>query len=150
MPTPAIDPGVLLEGDPLAGHLFVQGEAQTGEKTGRFDDVVGRGFGLVSTAGDPTTALGPELAAYFSSIGGFAAHVAPTDPIRDLKGSYARWFAEHGIAAALVRPDFHVFGTVRRSPNPASSSRRCGTRSIVEAPADGDSSLPLQSPEQLT
>jgi 2-polyprenyl-6-methoxyphenol hydroxylase-like FAD-dependent oxidoreductase len=113
MPTPAIGPGMLLEGDPLAGHLFVQGEAQAGEKTGRFDDVVGRGFGLVSTLGDPTTALGPELAAAFASIGGFVAHVAPEAPIRDSKRSYERWFAEHGIGVALVRPDFHVFGTAR-------------------------------------
>jgi 2-polyprenyl-6-methoxyphenol hydroxylase-like FAD-dependent oxidoreductase len=113
MPTPAIGPGALLEGDPLAGHLFVQGEVQAGKKAGRFDDVVGRGFGLVSTVGDPTSALGPELATYFASIGGFAAHVTPTGPIGDLKGSYQRWFAEHGIAVALVRPDFHVFGTAQ-------------------------------------
>jgi len=85
----------------------------TGKKAGRFDDVVGRGFGLVSTVGDPMTALGPEQAAYFASIGGFAAHVAPTGPIRDLKGSYQRWFTEHGTAVALVRPDFHVFGTAQ-------------------------------------
>src|SRR5262249_48282577 len=83
MPTPAIGPGVLLEGDPFAGHLFVQGQVQIGG-TGRFDDVVGRGFGLVSTAGDPAAALDPALAAYFASIGGFTAHVAPAGPIRDL------------------------------------------------------------------
>jgi hypothetical protein len=59
------------------------------------------------------TALSPELAAYFASIDGFAAHPAPTGPIRDSKGSYRRWFAEHGIAVALVRPDFHVFGTAQ-------------------------------------
>ncbi len=80
---------------------------------GRFDDVVGRGFALMSTVGDPTTALGPELAAYFASIGGFVAHLTPAGAIRDVKGSYGRWFAEHGIAAALVRPDFHIFGTAR-------------------------------------
>jgi 2-polyprenyl-6-methoxyphenol hydroxylase-like FAD-dependent oxidoreductase len=113
MPTPAIGPGVLLEGDPLAGHLFVQGEVQKGERTGRFDDVVGRGFGLVSTGGDPAAALDPALAAYFASIGGFTAHVAPAGSIRDVQGSYARWLVEHGVAVALVRPDFHIFGTAR-------------------------------------
>ena len=67
----------------------------------------------MSTVGDPTNALGPELAAYLASIGGFVAHVAPAGSIRDSKGSYERWFAEHGIAVALVRADFHIFGTAR-------------------------------------
>jgi 3-(3-hydroxy-phenyl)propionate hydroxylase len=110
MPTPAIGPGALLEGDPLAGHLFVQGEVRAGNKIGRYDDVVGRGFQLVSTAADPAAALDPDLAAYFASIGGNVAHVAPTGPIEDVNGSYRRWFAEHGVAIALMRPDFHIFG----------------------------------------
>jgi flavoprotein hydroxylase len=111
MPTPAIGPGALLEGDPLAGHLFVQGEVRTGSKAGRFDDVVERGFQLVSTVADPAAALDAERAAYFASIGGNVAHIAPTAPIEDINGSYQRWFAEHGVAIALVRPDFHIFGT---------------------------------------
>src|SRR5262249_7118566 len=47
LPTPAIGPGVLLDGDPLAGHLFLQGRVRRGGATGRFDDVVGRGFTLL-------------------------------------------------------------------------------------------------------
>src|SRR5712691_10570935 len=39
LPTP-IGPGLLVDGDPLAGHLFLQGEVRRGEATGRFDDVV--------------------------------------------------------------------------------------------------------------
>ncbi|MFI5216724.1 MAG: hypothetical protein ACHQ3O_09290 [Candidatus Limnocylindria bacterium] len=27
-----------------------------------------------------------------------------------MNGGYARWFAQHGAAVALVRPDFAVFG----------------------------------------
>jgi len=27
-----------------------------------------------------------------------------------VNGSYARWFAEHGVGVVLQRPDFHVYG----------------------------------------
>jgi 2-polyprenyl-6-methoxyphenol hydroxylase-like FAD-dependent oxidoreductase len=114
LPTPAIGPGLLLEGDPLAGHLFVQGNVRTGARVGRFDDVVGRGFTLVSTVGDPAAFLDADLAEFFDSIGGISAYVAPNAPIDDVNRSYERWFADHGVAVALARPDFHVFGTTRR------------------------------------
>jgi 2-polyprenyl-6-methoxyphenol hydroxylase-like FAD-dependent oxidoreductase len=111
LPTPAIGPGLLVDGDPLAGHLFLQGEVRRGETTGRFDDVVGRGFTLVNPVGDPARGLAPELAAFFASIGGISAHVGPGGSVHDVHGTYARWFAEHGVGVVLQRPDFHVFGT---------------------------------------
>ena len=76
-----------------------------------FDDVVGRGFTLVSPAADPARFLAPDLATFFASLGGIAAHVGPGAPVDDLSGSYAKWFAQHGVGVVLQRPDFHVFGT---------------------------------------
>jgi len=111
LPAPAIGPGLLLNGDPLAGQLFVQGEVQRGTMIGRFDDVVGRSWTLISTSCDPATQLDADAAAFFASIGGISAHVGPDGPIRDVAGSYARWFATTRTAVALQRPDFHVFGT---------------------------------------
>jgi hypothetical protein len=67
----------------------------------------------VSTAGDPARALDAESARWFASLGGITAHVGDRAPIEDLRGGYARWFAEHGAAVALVRPDFAVFGTAQ-------------------------------------
>src|SRR5262249_43898536 len=93
LPTPALGPGLFADGDPLAGHLFLQGEVRRGEQNGRFDDVVGRGFTLLSPVGDPESRLPPELAAYFASLGGVSAHVALGAPVHDLHGSYAQWFA---------------------------------------------------------
>src|SRR5207244_6224447 len=61
LPTPAIGPGLLVDGDPLAGRLFLQGEVRRGDATGRFDDVVGRGFTLLSPAADPASRLAPDL-----------------------------------------------------------------------------------------
>jgi 2-polyprenyl-6-methoxyphenol hydroxylase-like FAD-dependent oxidoreductase len=117
LPTPALGPGLLLDGDPLAGHLFPQGEVQSGDVRGLFDDVVGRGFALVGCEADPIARLDPDLAGFFTSIGGIGAHIGR---VRDVSGSYARWFAENGVAVALARPDFHVFGA---APDAEGSAR---------------------------
>jgi len=111
LPTPAIGPGLLLDRDPLAGHLCLQGEVRRGTVVGRFDDVVGRGFTLLGTSADPARALSPDLAAFFASLGGITAHVAADGAVRDVNGSYARWFEKNGVGVVLQRPDFHVFGT---------------------------------------
>src|SRR5213080_1697299 len=113
LPMPPIGPGLVADGDPLAGRLFPQGEVRRGDTIGRFDDVVGRGFTLLGGAGDPASVLPPDLAAFFASLGGISAHVAPGGPVHDLNGTYARWFAEHGVGVVLQRPDFYVFGTAR-------------------------------------
>ncbi len=111
LPAPAIGPGLLVDDDPLAGHLFPQGEVRQGDSSGRFDDVVGRGFTLMSPVADPASRLAPELAGFFASLGGISAQVAPGGPVHDLHGGYARWFAANGVGIVLQRPDFHVFGT---------------------------------------
>lgn len=107
---PLVGPGCF-SASPASGQLFVQDRVRRNGATGLFDDVVGRGFALVSPHADPARALGPELAAFFASIGGVTAHVAPDGPVADLTGSYTRWFGERGVAVALQRPDCAVFGT---------------------------------------
>jgi 2-polyprenyl-6-methoxyphenol hydroxylase-like FAD-dependent oxidoreductase len=107
---PVVGPGCFAP-SPAAGHLFVQDHVRQGDATGLFDDVIGRGFALVSSHGDPARALAPELASFFESIGGITAHVAPYAPVSDVAGGYARWFGENGVAVALQRPDYAVFGT---------------------------------------
>jgi 3-(3-hydroxy-phenyl)propionate hydroxylase len=113
-PLPPLGPGCFAEGARAAGQLFVQDLVRHRGVTGRFDDVVGRGFALVSPAGDPAAALEPDLAAWFAKLGGLTAHVAPGAPVDDLNGGYARWFAKHGAAVALMRPDFAAFGAGAR------------------------------------
>jgi flavoprotein hydroxylase len=108
---PPLGPGCFAPGSPAAGQLFVQDLVRHRGVSGLFDDVVGRGFALVSPAGDPAAALDAESAAWLASLGGLTAHVAPGAPVEDANGGYARWFARHGAALALVRPDFAVFGT---------------------------------------
>jgi resorcinol 4-hydroxylase (NADPH) len=110
-PPLGIGPGVVHAGDPHAGKLFVQARVQRGAECGLFDDVVGGGWALVSAAGDPLAALQAQARDYFAALGGVAAHVGAAAPVRDLDGTYARWFAETGVGVVLQRPDFYVFGT---------------------------------------
>jgi flavoprotein hydroxylase len=111
LPQPTIGPGITNASDPHAGELFLQATVARGANRGRFDDVVGRGFVLASPVGDPANALDPELAAFFVSIGGTVVSLADGSSVRDVDGAYGKWFADRGIAVALQRPDFHLFGT---------------------------------------
>lgn len=110
-PPLGIGPGVLLDGDGHAGQLFVQGRVEHRGTVGRFDDVVGRGWTLLSNVADPATRLDDAARDFFASLGGLAVHVAPDGPVRDIDGTYADWFAGAGLAVVLQRPDFYVFGT---------------------------------------
>lgn len=104
-PSPTLGPGLLRPGDPAAGTLLPQGTVAVDGRVGRFDDLVGRGFVLLQTA--PAALDAPDLR-FFASIGGLVVHVTPQ---LDVDGTYREWLAGHESAAALVRPDFYVFGT---------------------------------------
>lgn len=110
-PPLAIGPGVGVPSDPHAGQLFVQGRVEHDGTVGLFDDVVGRGWLLVSNVADPLAHLDTASRAYFAALGGRTAYVAADGPIRDLDGRYAAWFADAGVQVVLQRPDFYIFGT---------------------------------------
>jgi flavoprotein hydroxylase len=110
-PPLAIGAGVLRDGDPQAGRLFLQGRVEHAGRAGLFDDVVGRGFVLLSTVADPREALAPDTARWLAAVGGITAHVGADAPIHDVDGAYVRWFAAAGVAVVLQRPDGYVYGT---------------------------------------
>lgn len=103
-----IGPGVGRAGDPLAGQLFIQGRVRHGGATGLFDDVVGRGWVLLARDGDPGARLDAGDAAWFAALGGRVVGA-----VDDRDGTYRQWFAEHGVAVVLQRPDFYLFGAGR-------------------------------------
>jgi len=108
-PFPPITEGIVLDGSPFAGELFVQGEVEHHGRRARFDDAVGAGWRLV-TLEEP--AIDDQLASWFAGIGGL---VVPIDSgagsVIDVDGTYRKWFADHGVVGVLQRPDFAVFGT---------------------------------------
>ncbi|MFI5315778.1 MAG: bifunctional 3-(3-hydroxy-phenyl)propionate/3-hydroxycinnamic acid hydroxylase [Myxococcota bacterium] len=111
---PAMGCGTLLEGDPHAGELTVQGRVRVRDgarvRAGLFDDVVGRGWVLFGADCDPVEALEPDARKLFESLGGISAHVGAGAPVEDLDGRYTRLFERTRARVVLQRPDFHVFG----------------------------------------
>jgi 2-polyprenyl-6-methoxyphenol hydroxylase-like FAD-dependent oxidoreductase/catechol 2,3-dioxygenase-like lactoylglutathione lyase family enzyme len=101
--------------DPLAGTLSVQGVVAGAGGEGRFDDAVGRGFQLIVAGGDPLAALPAAQRAVVDAVGIAVASLDPDAPsgVRDVDGRLTAWLVEHGVHAALVRPDFYVFGSAR-------------------------------------
>ena len=130
-PPLGIGPGVWIEGDAHAGRLFVQGRVRRGEKIGLFDDVVGSGWTLISPLADPLALLDAETAEFFAALGGIAAQVGGHGPVHDVDGTYAKWFADAGVAVVLQRPDFSIFGSAARLEDTAALVERL--RSVLAA-----------------
>jgi hypothetical protein len=107
-PFPGISEGIVLPGTPRAGELFIQANIERCGASIRFDDAVGAGWRLVTVA---EVAVDDTLAEWFAGIGGTVVVVGAESECKDVDGTYGRWFAEHGVSAALQRPDFVLFGT---------------------------------------
>ena len=98
--------GIVHPSAPTAGRLAPQ--SWVGER--RFDDVHGLGWRLL-TVDDPAgldTVVAPGVLDWFASIGG-AVH-GLGDDTNDSDGTARRWFAHHGVAWALQRPDIVLYG----------------------------------------
>lgn len=103
--------------DPLAGELAVQGTVAADGRSGRFDDVLPRGFTLVCASGDPAALLGEERLRFVEEeLGGAVVSLdrEGTRGVSDLDGALTAWLAGHGVAAVLSRPDGYVFGSARQ------------------------------------
>ncbi|WP_328348260.1 bifunctional 3-(3-hydroxy-phenyl)propionate/3-hydroxycinnamic acid hydroxylase MhpA [Micromonospora sp. NBC_00421] len=124
---------------PFAGAPAVQGRVAVGGRTGRFDEVVGTGFVLLTRG--PAT-LDPDATAFLHTLGAHRVTVRtadhtdttpsapgggtpavddPTAPIDvvDLDGVHLAWLADANADAVLVRPDFYVFGVAAGPAGPA-------------------------------
>jgi 2-polyprenyl-6-methoxyphenol hydroxylase-like FAD-dependent oxidoreductase len=103
---PPLADGTIAPGRLLAGTRAVQGLIRHGGREGRFDDVLGRGFALLTRRpGEPPAAHGEVL----ERLG---VRVVALDELDDVDGRLTAWFDANGIEAVLVRPDAYVFGAV--------------------------------------
>ena len=100
--------------DPLAGTLSVQGVVAKDGREGRFDDVVGHGWSLIAAGGDPVDHLDDADREVLRSLDVTVASLEPEAPggVRDIDGRLTEWLRGHDARAALIRPDFCVFGSV--------------------------------------
>jgi 2-polyprenyl-6-methoxyphenol hydroxylase-like FAD-dependent oxidoreductase len=113
-PLPGIGPGIRRgDGDPLAGERAVQGMLTTRTGSERFDDVVGYGFIVLCTTGDPRDILGVQRVAFLDALG---SHIVTLDrsvagAVTDADGVLTAWLGGAGAEVAIVRPDWYVFAS---------------------------------------
>ncbi|MBO0885052.1 MAG: hypothetical protein J2P17_32915, partial [Mycobacterium sp.] len=116
MPAPTVPPGphaFSRPGDQHAGAVGPQARIRIGARDGLFDDLVGHGFLLITVDPAISDTLAGKHQQFLNQIGARIAIVGPpgTDaPVIDVEGTYSRWLAEMGRTAALVRPDFYLYG----------------------------------------
>jgi 2-polyprenyl-6-methoxyphenol hydroxylase-like FAD-dependent oxidoreductase len=110
-PFPSLVDGLLQRaGDelaPAAGALSPHGHITWRGKTGRWDDVVGVGWRII-TLGDADAALPASQRAFLDRIG--AQRINIHDDAADLGAKFIPFLQRHGLAALIVRPDFYIFG----------------------------------------
>jgi 3-(3-hydroxy-phenyl)propionate hydroxylase/flavoprotein hydroxylase len=98
------------------GELSVQGVVCDGTRLGLLDEVVGGGFRLLASpdvvAELERTGVATELRAAGVGVHPLSRTAVP-GVLHDVDGTYHRWLAQRGCVAALVRPDFYVYGTAR-------------------------------------
>ena len=99
-----------------AGLLSPHGTVRSGNAQGRFDDVVGLGFVLVSRGADVESVLGSDQRAFLDAIGAKRVVIAAEGEnyrpgaLIDIDEKFVPYMEQHGIAAMLVRPDFYLYG----------------------------------------
>jgi len=103
----------------LIGSLGLQARVQTTAGSGRFDDLHGyRCFSILAFGAQPRNLLSAAQIARLEQLGTVFCEILPSGSqprdgaAVDVTGRYDRYFKEHGIAAVINRPDFHVFGGV--------------------------------------
>ncbi|CDR07463.1 FAD-binding monooxygenase [Streptomyces iranensis] len=117
-PFPLIGTGVIQTTDddspaPSAGTLAPQGIVSTPDgRTGRFDDVFGHSFTLVTRMGTDGL-LDREQETFLDGIGCTVHTLFDGDvrSFRDEAGTYTRYLEEIGADVFISRPDFVVFGS---------------------------------------
>ena len=100
-----------------AGSVSPQARVRHGGRVALLDEIVGHGFVLLCNQ-HPAMLLSAAARNYLDGIGAQVVHVlphatadtAPPGTAVDVDRVYVPWLASIGAAAALIRPDFYIFG----------------------------------------
>ena len=120
-------PGALVGADRgsvgAGGRDLPQGRVRSGPHEGLFDDLVGAGPCILARDPAILAALGPERRAGWLDGGGRIAVLVEGGtadaelgtavtavPVSDEDGVYVPWFAASGCDAAVIRPDWYLYG----------------------------------------
>jgi len=98
----------------VIGTVGPQGRVRHGAREGLFDDVVGRGWSVLTFDGNQAQRVSMHHQDLVDRLG--LTITLLTDPqagegVVDLDGTYRGFFGLHGITALVVRPDAYVHGS---------------------------------------
>ena len=117
--------------DAAAGLLSPHGRVRCGAIEGRFDDVAGTGFVLISRSRRALASLGEAALQAIRQLGARTAVIVPagadtgTQGWEDLDGKFLSFMEQHGIETMLVRPDFYLYGAVGAGEDPQALLTDC-------------------------
>lgn len=109
-PLPPLPAEFVRPGDPAGGAVFIQADVTSGTGTGRFDDLVGTGWVLLTTDASALELLDPEHQSFLEALGARTVVIGRDGLLSDASGAYKAWFEELGAVCVLSRPDFHLYG----------------------------------------
>jgi hypothetical protein len=103
---------------PPAGELCLQARVGWAGHVGRFDDVVGRGWMILSVVDNVAQALSQQQRDFLKNLGARYIRIGGrTEPaVLDVEGRYDEFFKSMSAQVLIVRPDFYLFGGAA-SPN---------------------------------
>jgi flavoprotein hydroxylase len=142
LPAPALGPGINDrahedEGRGAPGSLFPQGRVRLEGETFLLEDTIDRGFVLYALDLDPGALLDHDARLYLEALDCALVELEADDDGQHL---YRDWFSQHGCSAALVRPDFYVFGAAEATVADTSALVR-RLRSALTHPYEGEDRL---------
>ncbi len=113
------------------GYLSWQGRVSTAAhpSVDRFDDVVQPGALIMRDAAmaaeleSSTIATLRSLGIEVVTVDAAGAHRDDVLAVTDVDGHYANWFVDMGAGAALVRPDFYVYGSAESAADVATLAK---------------------------
>jgi 2-polyprenyl-6-methoxyphenol hydroxylase-like FAD-dependent oxidoreductase len=128
-PFPCLSDGILRRDaqgavQKLAGLLSPHGRVLRNGVQGRYDDVVGLGWVLVSRSADALAIVKSSHGEWIGECGVHLVHVVAAGDstfgaTQDLDAKFLPFMEQHGIKTMLVRPDFYLYGAETATPNAA-------------------------------
>tara|TARA_R110000868_G_scaffold17851_1_gene77925 strand:+ start:23972 stop:25510 length:1539 start_codon:yes stop_codon:yes gene_type:complete len=117
----------LVQGE-CGGRAVGQGVVATRSREGKFDDVTGHGFVIISRNGHPRDVLGDDDLAFWAELGGKIVHIGDGDgTLKDVSGYFTRLMDEISCDVIVKRPDYYMFdacGSVDGLPTLIADLRR--------------------------
>ncbi|WP_138844473.1 bifunctional 3-(3-hydroxy-phenyl)propionate/3-hydroxycinnamic acid hydroxylase MhpA [Rhodococcus pyridinivorans] len=108
----SLGPGIWQQGSAHAGELSVQGIVEANGRSGRFDEVVGRGWIILGRGDSPADLLTVEQSRRWADLDGRCVRIGEAEcDVTDVDGTYSTWLDEIGAEFVILRPDFYVAAT---------------------------------------